>query len=249
MIESILQEVGLTKNEIKVYLALLDLGESKTGEILHKSGLNSGKIYEILDSLKRRGLVSVVIRNNVQYFSPAEPQRLFDYLEEERTKLKEKQEDFRKIIPDIMKKINSRKQDAKVEVYYGFQGMKTAYSKEIPRYKKGAISYIFGVTAYKNYEKKVNDFFSNSIMPKREAAKVEARRIFSEDSRNEKGYYQKGAKTKYLPYSSPVSINVMGDLITIGIITEEPLVISIESAEVAKSFIQQFDFLWEIAKK
>ena len=34
MIEQVLQEIGLTQNEIKVYLALLDLGESKTGDIL-----------------------------------------------------------------------------------------------------------------------------------------------------------------------------------------------------------------------
>ena len=61
MINQILQEIGLTRNEIKVYTSLLDLGESKTGEILKKSGLNSGKIYEILDSLQKKGLVSWVL--------------------------------------------------------------------------------------------------------------------------------------------------------------------------------------------
>ena len=162
MIEQILQKLGLTRSEIRVYSALLDLGQSTTGEILKKAGLNSGRIYEILDSLQKRGLVSTIIKNNVKYFSPAEPQRLFDYLEEEKTKIEEKEEDFKKIIPELMKKINSKKQDAKVEVYYGFQGMKTAYSKEIPLYKKGNKNYIFGIVSYKNYEKKVNDFFVNN---------------------------------------------------------------------------------------
>ena len=47
-----LEKIGLTKNESIVYTTLLKLGISKTGEILKKSGLNSGKIYEILESLK-----------------------------------------------------------------------------------------------------------------------------------------------------------------------------------------------------
>ena len=45
MIEQVLQEIGLTQTEIKAYMALLELGESKSGQILQKSGLNSGKIY------------------------------------------------------------------------------------------------------------------------------------------------------------------------------------------------------------
>ena len=48
----ILEEIGLTRNESLVYLALSKIGTSKTGEILKESGLNSGKIYEILESLK-----------------------------------------------------------------------------------------------------------------------------------------------------------------------------------------------------
>jgi len=49
MIEQTLQEIGFTQNEIKVYLALLDLGESKSGEILKKSILcpeEQGQVFQ-----------------------------------------------------------------------------------------------------------------------------------------------------------------------------------------------------------
>ena len=44
----LLEEIGLTKSEIKVYLALLELGSATSGPIVDKSGASSSKIYEIL---------------------------------------------------------------------------------------------------------------------------------------------------------------------------------------------------------
>ena len=51
MNEQLLEEIGLTKGEIKVYLTLLRLGETTTGKIIEKAQISSGKIYEILDKL------------------------------------------------------------------------------------------------------------------------------------------------------------------------------------------------------
>ena len=53
----ILQEIGLTKSEINVYLALLELGSSSTGKIVDKSKAASSKIYEILDRLMQKRIV------------------------------------------------------------------------------------------------------------------------------------------------------------------------------------------------
>jgi sugar-specific transcriptional regulator TrmB len=69
MEEKSLEKIGLTKNETKVYLALLKIGTSKVGEILKESKLNSGKIYEVINSLEQKGLVSESTINNVKHFT------------------------------------------------------------------------------------------------------------------------------------------------------------------------------------
>jgi hypothetical protein len=115
-------------------------------------------------------------------------------------------------------------------------------------YLNGAKSYIFGTIPYKNYEKKINSFIVNNLIPKRDSVKMETKRIFSEGSREDITFSKTKAQTRYLPYSSPVNFRVISNLVTIGIITEEPLVISIESEEVAKSYIEHFEFLWKQAK-
>ena len=91
-------------------------------------------------------------------------------------------------------------------------------------------------------------FFKYNIYPKREKLKVKIKKIFSKDVKTLRKDQEKGAEIKYLPYASPVTINVIENLTTIGITGEELLFISIESEEIAKSFIQQFEFMWKIAK-
>ena len=48
-LESALSNAGLTNNEIKVYLVLLELGSALAGEITKKSGINNNsKSYKYL---------------------------------------------------------------------------------------------------------------------------------------------------------------------------------------------------------
>jgi len=42
----ILEKIGLTKNQIAVYIALLELGSSTTGPITKSSRLHSSRVYE-----------------------------------------------------------------------------------------------------------------------------------------------------------------------------------------------------------
>ena len=58
----ILEGLGLTNTQIKVYLVLLEAGESKTGEIIKKSGLQSSVVYYSLTQLIEMGLVTFIIK-------------------------------------------------------------------------------------------------------------------------------------------------------------------------------------------
>ena len=130
MIESILQEIGLTQNEIKTYLALLELGEAKTGAILKPSGLNSGKIYETLDALQKKGLVSEIESSGVKKFSPANPKRVLNFLEEKKEKIQQQEEDYNKVLPELLNKINSNKAETRMEIKAEIKGKKTEKEKK-----------------------------------------------------------------------------------------------------------------------
>lgn len=129
-------------------------------------------------------------------------------------------------------------------------GMKTAYLKEFDYDKKGKIVRIMGVRGTDFYERGLYDFFINNIYPRRIASKVTIKKIYSEDSKKNGDKYEKNAKIKYLPYNSPVTFLVIEKLTIMGIQSkEENITITIESEDVAKSFIQQFETMWKLAKK
>ena len=92
-----LEEIGLTKREIKVYMALLEVGLSSVGQIIKKSGIPGSKIYETLDKLKKRGLISSVLKENKQFFQASDPKTILDFLDEQR----------RNILENVLPKLES----------------------------------------------------------------------------------------------------------------------------------------------
>ena len=84
-----LQEADLTGNEAKIYLALLELGSALAGEITKKSGINRTNVYDALDRLIEKGIVSYVITANRKYFEATNPERIISYLEEKENAIKD----------------------------------------------------------------------------------------------------------------------------------------------------------------
>ncbi|MCX6803798.1 MAG: hypothetical protein NTY48_04490, partial [Candidatus Diapherotrites archaeon] len=72
---SSLKEIGLTDGEVKVYLALLKLGSTKTGKLAISAGVSSSKVYKILARLEKKGLASHGIKDGVAFFSAQQPKR------------------------------------------------------------------------------------------------------------------------------------------------------------------------------
>jgi len=75
-----LLKLGLTEGEAKVYIALSGLGSSTVGAIVKKSGVAYSNIYDILNRLIEKGIVSYIIKSKTKYFQAASPSNLIDYL-------------------------------------------------------------------------------------------------------------------------------------------------------------------------
>lgn len=249
MLFDVLRNIGLTEYETKIYISSLELGKATAGEILQKANLTSGKIYEILNVLKNKGFISEVVEAGVRKFSPADPSLIKNYLNEKKVNIEKQEKDFGTILPDILSKINTKKEDVKVDVFYGIKGLRAAYAKEMSYYKENKNLYVMGIMEGEFYPEEVYNFFISTLYPARKKAKIVAKKIFSITAKNKKDRVEKDSKVRYINYNSPVSVLVIGELTLIGIHSKGALIqISIESEEVAKSFIQQFELMWKIAK-
>lgn len=87
-----LHHLGLSLSEAKVYLTALGLGEILASTLAQKTGINRSSIYGILESLIKKGLINLTIRNHRKYFYCFPPDQILEIarhrLQEEELKIK-----------------------------------------------------------------------------------------------------------------------------------------------------------------
>lgn len=233
-----LMDLGLGKSEAEIYLALIRLGKSTSTELTKETGIHRSYIYDILEKLREKGLVSQIKEGGKQYFLPAEPERLKDYLNE-------KIDIFNRILPELNKLKKSKAEETSVEVYKGRQGLKILLNDMINEAKD---YFAFGVIHYFEDERFISKTFVDQWLRRMNHKNVKERMIL------EKGTHvspTKNSEFRYLPkeYLFTSSFIIYGDKVAI-FVWEEPLLqILIKNKEIAKSYITQFNTLWKIAKK
>lgn len=80
------EELGLTKNEGKVYEQLVRLGKLGSGDLSRESGVSYSKIYTVLSSLINKGLVNVIPEKSKK-FVPTNPEFLMKLIEKKQARI------------------------------------------------------------------------------------------------------------------------------------------------------------------
>lgn len=242
-----LESLGLTHNESIAYITLSKIGSSKTGQILKESGLNTGKVYEILESLKRKGLVSETSIDNVKHFAAAPPDRLIEYISKKK-ELLEKEEKIAKIlIPEIETIRQATLESSRIVVYTGFNGFKSAVWEATKTLKPKEEILAMGVRASKGEE--FNREWTK--WAEQTLSKNHERVIFSDKG----AFYNYKLKSRYsqvrfLEIATPNAITIFGNHTLIILQYKDPVrVIFINDSITATTFISIFEQLWNVAKK
>jgi sugar-specific transcriptional regulator TrmB len=81
-----LQEVGLTEQEAKIYLALVGLGKASASQIAAEGQVSYGTIYDVLSHMERKGLVKTVPERTKRFIA-TDPEHLLQFLKAKEQKL------------------------------------------------------------------------------------------------------------------------------------------------------------------
>ena len=233
MNKEILKEIGVQEGEVTVYLALLKLKETTATQITQYTGLHRSYVYDLIEKLKERGLVSFVIKNNVKYFRASHPSKILDYI-------KEKEEKINTILPELINLSQEKGEDIKVEIYKGKEGIKTILN-DILKENRGYL--LFG---HLKFEELLPIYVKQFV------------KLADKQKIIEKAILEKGIKIiptkrheyKYISkeYLFPNAVIVYGNKVAIFIWQEPYYVLLIENKDVALSYKTHFNLLWSIAK-
>lgn len=236
-----LQKLGLTKGESKVYLSLLKLGNSKVGKVVKESGVSYSKVYDILDRLAQKGLVSTSLQKNVRHYQAVEPYRLKEFIEKKEAEVLDQKQTLKKIMKDLVSLASSQER-SRAEVFLGVQGLRTA--SEVLLNEKEKVLRFF----YPEPNEQASTFYKR-LYPKFKAKGMQLRGIGSTKYRPKRLLLPSHVKIRFVDYPVPGTIDVIADKVLIISWEGQITSVMIHSKEVANYFKTYFDGVWAQAKK
>lgn len=234
-IEKALHDAGLTRNELKVYLALLRIGDCKAGKISKEAETNRSYTYDALKKLLEKGLISYAIIGKQKYFRPVNPNMLLALL-------KQRTENIEDILPHLRGLYKQKEEISNIRLYRGIKGVQTVLMNIID---EGKPNDVFG-SEWTIAERM--PAFSKHFIKGLERKKIRIRHIVRHGVEVAK---TKTAEIRFAPEAtkSPVVTNIYGDKIAIIIWSKVPEAVIIHNKEAANSYRNYFEVLWNAASK
>jgi HTH-type transcriptional regulator, sugar sensing transcriptional regulator len=243
-----LAELGLSEGQISVYSAILELGISSLNKIQEKTGIERRNIYDILNKLIGRGLVSYTLEKGRRTYQCTHPNKIVEEIKEKQRRLKA----LEKKIPSIKELYGISRPDIKAEVYRGNEAIKSLLNETL-EYKE---SYWLGGNSFENYTAVTKDLqrWFNHWMERR----VEKKHVMFDLVSH--GTWLKGFeptkikkhKKKYYRYCSlpkgiysPMVIVIFGDKVAQILWAKQPFAFILDSKKIRISYMKYFNHFWK----
>jgi len=239
----ILKKVGLSEGETKIYGALLDLGNSPINKIHEKTGIDRRNIYDILNKLIERGLVIYTDENKKRTFNLSNPKKIISYLEEKKESINNIEEEISQILPNIIEKYDSSKEEIGSEVFRGANGIKAVW-EDMLSYKE--IKWI----GSGNYVPNKFPLFFVNWNKRRNKKKIQSFHLFREEIRGK--LIKDVGHAKFLPKEfsgNPTVTAIYGNKVVQFLFGDTLFAFVIESEGLAENYRSYHKYLWKISKK
>ena len=239
MKQKVLEEIGLTASEARIYLILLEEGASLAGTISRNTGIHRRSVYDSIERLIQKGLVSYIKKNNRKYFEAVSPERLKEILQK-------KEDDLEKILPELKTLQHMTSEKNETLFFRGKAALRSAFDDQL---EKAKTICIWGASVKATSALPFYFPHHDKIRIKK---KIKAKLIFNDSDKNNK--YLNSiplAEIKFVPkeVKSETAVIIYEKNVLIVAWKANPIGILIRENAIAAGFKSYFDFMWSIAKK
>jgi len=237
-----LQQFGLSLGESKVYLCLLQSGSLTTGILARKAKVSASNIYDILERLQLKGLVSYIMVDNTRTYQSTNFNQFTEYLEKEKSEAEQKISQFNSILPqlEMYKQLSN---NLSAQIYSGIKGLKSAYVDLFKSKKPGEFFYVHE----EKYDEISSKFYSENI---KLWNSIHIKGIVNKSFLKTKLFQNlKGMNMKYVSYPLPGCIDLCGNRLLIVTWHTPVTAILITSNSLSDQMRQYFKSVWKTANK
>jgi sugar-specific transcriptional regulator TrmB len=240
-----LLKIGLTEGEAKVYASLLELGPSSVGPVRKNTKISHSNIYEILERLINKGIVTVIIKNNIKNFQAVSPGNLTKFLDKKEEELNEQRNSLKQAIPRI-EALQSSHPKQEAMMFIGIKGLRTAYEE---LYKDATGENLWIYVHDDSYAKVSDKFYMHTWMPM--VKNIKSRGIADKSYRKSKfaEAFQKNHSMRFVDFPIFSHGEVCGDKFML-VSWEEPITtVLVHAKHVSDHFRKYFNSVWDKGKK
>ena len=241
---TILEKLGLNKNEAQIYEVLLNEGSLGVKPILSRTGLKRGNAYYHLDSLKAKGLVETEKDGGRTLFSAKHPEQLELLLAQQKAALSEAEENLHKTLPALRGIFQLSTTKPGVKFFEGQEGIIKIYEtllaqgQSIDSFEdKGEMVAFFADYVKEFISKRIKQrIFNRVIAPSTSPINVSSPKEFRE--------------ARLLPVAQfpfRMDIKIVDNLVSlISFQKDNPVGILVENKEIAENFKMLFEMVWKL---
>ena len=233
-----LQKLGLTSTEADIYLALLKIGESSVVGLSKVTKVHRRTIYDNLNILVRKGLVTFKVRKGVKIFGVNDP-TIF------RVQLEEKRDILEKAFPTLDHFYKTDLSPPVITIYEGTEATKVLI-EDLSR-TKGDVYWVTGGLKYFKALKHSKHFFVSKL----KKLKFKTIQIDLKGAKEFIGLFGE-QEIRLMPksFASNIGFIIYGDIVGLGLAREsgEVTLIHVESKDFAKGYKNYFNAIWKVAK-
>lgn len=239
-IQSVIEQLGYSDHEAKLYLASLKTGESNIADLAHIVQMPRSTVKELLDGMQLKGLVNYYEKHGRKYWVAENPEKLMNTLKERETTLGA-------VLPELKAVVNnSRSGKPNIRLYTGIEEIKLIMDDIIDSKR-----HVLALVSEDDFRKDMGEDYMDNFIERRKQHFLNIKFIgpHSERTKVLKSRDSNEARhTRFLPEHVElrrVSNFIYGDKVAlISLNQKEPTGIVIEDPNIARAMSIYFDSLW-----
>jgi sugar-specific transcriptional regulator TrmB len=242
-----LKNFGFTLSESKVYIFLLQYQEAKASIISSKTNIPSSHIYDILEKLLEKGIISFKITNNIKIYRPVEPESLFSFFREKEKKIEEEKKDLSEFVSKLKTLEFKESKENDFKYFEGINGVKSMFNEFVKDFEPNSEVLIASAPIAYN---KWNAFLMEYFQIPRIKKGVKQRLIIPESMKihGKEREKLKLIEVRYTKTELETEFGVAGDKVYFLSQGEQPYALLIKDKNLAKTQKKIFDILWKKSK-
>ena len=237
--QTIIEQLGYSPNEAKLYLCALDLGECTVTDLANKSGMPRTSVQSLLSQMRKRGLMNNYAKKRRKYWMAESPEKLV-------SSLKEREIALNNLMPELQAKHHVTSSKPVIRLYHGAEEIKLITDDIIQSRR-----HLLGILSWDDWRDFFGNDFVNGFIDRRGRSFLNMRLLTpkTHSSITLKAHDSKELRqTKFLPLDVKIKNSnfIYGNKVAIiSLNTMHGFGIVIEDIDVANTMTWMFESLWK----